>query len=291
MKTILAPVDFSVNSINAAKFAAMIARKTGSKLHLLNVALKFDYYVTADPMFYSPPATVLIDNSYERMRKHSLASLNRLSRRSLFKGIKVKIESRIAVSIPDEIIDYAADIKADVIVIGSKGASQLKNILLGSNAERVVRFSDRPVVVIPQKMQYTGSNVLVFATDLAKEAYGIFPFVRSFAKVLDADIHLLKINTTDQFMSTAENEKLFDNFNKHFHTKYKSIIYDDYMKEEGILHYSDQAKAGMIAIGTHGKKGLARFFASDVSGGMVRLTHKPILVVNLKKFKPKHDVR
>jgi K+-sensing histidine kinase KdpD len=118
-----------------------------------------------------------------------------------------------------------------------------------------------------------------------------FPFVKVFATVLRADIHLLKINTIEQFMSTGENKKLFDDFNRHFHTKYKSVIYDDYMKEEGILNYSEEANASMIAIGTHGKKGLARFFASDVSGGMVRLSHKPILIVNLKKFKPKSDMR
>lgn len=291
MKTILAPVDFSVNSSHAAEFAAMLAKKTGARLHLLNVVLKFDYFVTADPMFYTPPATLLIENTDEKLRKHSLKNLQKLRKKKLFNGIRLTVESRSSASIHDEIINYASEIKADVIVIGSKGANRLKNILLGSNAERVVRFSERPVVVIPEKMHKLAFNLLVFATDLSKEAYGIFPFVRTFAKVLGADIQFLRINTIDQFMSTPENKKLFDEFNGHFHTKYKLVVYDDYMKEEGILHYSEEVKASIIAIGTHGKKGLSRFFASDVSGGMVRLTHKPILIVNLKKFKPKADVR
>ena len=52
------------------------------------------------------------------------------------------------------------------------------------------------------------------------------------------------------------------------------------MKEQGILDYTNEINADMIAIGTHGKKGLARFLKTDVSEDMIRLSEKPILVVN-----------
>jgi nucleotide-binding universal stress UspA family protein len=125
VKTILAPVDFSLNSSHAAEFLQCWP-KDGAKLHLLNVVLKFDYYVAADPMFYTPPATLLIENTDEKLRKHSLKNLDSFSRRKIFKGLKVTSESRTSVSIHDEIINYASEIKADVVVIGSKGASKQK---------------------------------------------------------------------------------------------------------------------------------------------------------------------
>ncbi|HEY3252039.1 MAG TPA: universal stress protein [Ignavibacteria bacterium] len=292
MKTILVPVDFSENSAYGAEFAAIIAKKIKAKIHLLNVIVRIDYFVPAEPMLYTPPATLLIENTDKKLRETSLKALEKFSQRKIFEGVKVIFESVITVlGIHDEIINYASEVKADLIVISSKGASGLKKILIGSTAERVVRFSDRPVVVIPEKIKKTDFNILVFASDFTKEAYGIFPFVQLFAKVIGAEIHLLKINTMEQFKTTEENMKMLEDFNKHFRTKYKAVIYDDYMKEEGILHYSEKVNANMIAIGTHGKKGIARFFASDISGGMVRLTHKPVLIVNLKKYKSKADVR
>jgi hypothetical protein len=176
-------------------------------------------------------------------------------------------------------------------VIGSKGASGLKTILLGSTAERVVRFSEKPVLVIPEKPKRQKRGPIVLASDFLEEAYGIFLFVRSFAKILGADIHLLKINTVEQFNSSRDNLKIMDDFNRYFKTKYNCIIYDDFMKEEGIIHYSNEVDAELIALGTHGKKGLMRFFRSDISGGMVRLSQKPILVVNIKKYKSKFDLK
>ena len=74
-----------------------------------------------------------------------------------------------------------------------------------------------------------------------------------------------------------------DDFAKKNGGKFKISLFNDYMKEEGILNYSREVKADLIAIGTHGKKGLRRFFSEDVSEGIVRLSQIPILVVNLKK--------
>ena len=76
---------------------------------------------------------------------------------------------------------------------------------------------------------------------------------------------------------------MLDSFTKKFKLRAEKVIYDDYMKEEGILNYSEECDTDLIAIGTHGKKGLARFFKQDVSGDLVRLSPRPILIINLNK--------
>jgi len=291
MKTILVPIDFSDYSMHGAEAAVILAKKTGAVLHLLNVILKTDYFISGNPMFNTLPATYLLENSGENLKEAALKNLERMSRKSLFKGINVKYSVRTSAVVHTEIIKCSNEINAELVVIGSKGSSGIKNILLGSTAERVVRFSERPVLVIPSKLKSRQIRPIVFASDFHDEAYGIFPYVRMFAKILSADIHLLKINTIDQFNSTRDNIKIMNDFNKYFKTKCKVIIYDAFMKEEGILHYSGDVNAGLIALGTHGKKGLMRFFRPDISGGMVRLSQKPILVVNIKKFKLKNDIR
>lgn len=290
MKTILIPTDFSESSVYGMEFAANLARKNKAQIHLYNAAETSAYYFAGDPLLIAPPAAVMIEGINENLKKAGLAKLEHLKKRKIFSGNKVTATCEPSTNAHGSILDYAHNIKADIIIMGTKGASSIKGVLLGSTAERVVRFSERPVLVVPFKIKKMNPSLIIFASDFTKEAYGIFPFVQSFAKIFRADIHLLKINTADKFYRTKDDDAVIGKFNAAFGGKYKSIVYNDYMKEEGILNYADEVNADMIAIGTHGKKGLRRFFSEDVSEGIVRLAHKPILVVNLKKFKRTSDI-
>ncbi|MCI0448894.1 MAG: universal stress protein [Chlorobi bacterium] len=290
MKNILVPTDFSKNSFYGLEFSANLARRSGAKIHLFNAALTSTYYYTSDPLVISPPAAVMVESINENLKRASMKKLEKIQKSRLLKGLKVNLNCETAFSVYREIIEYSKRIRSDLIVMGTKGESNLKDIFLGSTAERVVRFSEKPVLVIPNKIKNLNPKLVVFASDFTAEAFGIFPFVWEFAKIFGSKVDLLKINTTDQFRRTRDDSKRMSKFNKKFGSKFRAVIYNDYMKEEGILNYSDQIEADLIAIGTHGKKGLARFFSSDVSEGVVRLSHKPILVVNLKKFKRKRDI-
>lgn len=283
MKKILVPTDFSEPSFFGIDTAATIARKTMAELHLFNAAEVSNYYYANDPILLSPPASIMIEGINENLKKSSLAKLNNLKKRKSLNGIKVFVHFDITSNIHNSIIAYADNIKADMIVMGSHGSGNLKEIILGSTAERVVRFSKRPVIVIPIKPSKVVFKTIVFASDFLSEAYIIFPFIREMAKLFKSKIHLLKVNTMDQFSRTIDDRRNLEDFGKKNGGKFTTALYNDYTKEEGILNYSQEVKADLIAIGTHGKKGLGRFFSEDVSGGIVRLSNIPILVVNLKK--------
>lgn len=283
MKKILVPTDFSEPSYYGLDAAAAIARKTGAELHIFNAAEVANYYYSTDPLVIAPPAAIMIDGINENLKKASLAKLNNLKKRSSLKGINVKVYCDVTSNIHNSITAYSDTIKADMIIMGSHGSGNLKEIILGSTAERVVRFSKRPVLVIPVKPSASLYKKIVFASDFSAEAYTIFPFIKKLAAFFKSEIHLLKINTMDQFSRTIDDRMKMDEFKKKNGRKFVTALYNDYMKEEGILNYSREVKADLVAIGTHGKKGLRRFFSEDVSEGIVRLSRIPILVVNLKK--------
>lgn len=289
MKNIVVPSDFSKCSLFGLDFAAVLAGKTGAEIHIFNAALTTNYYYASDPFVIAPPGAVMAQSINENLKKSALNKLKKISQRSILKGLKVNIHCETTTNVHYEILDYADTVKADIIIMGTKGAGNLKDILIGSTAERVARFSSRPVLVMPSAMKKS-PDTIVFASDFTQEAYGIFPFVRNFAAMLGADIRLIKVNTTQQFKRTPDDVKLIKNFLKKFGNKYKWDIYNDYMKEEGILSFANDINASMIAIGTHGKKGLARFLRQDVSEGVIRLSKIPVLIVNLKKFKNKSDI-
>ncbi|NOS85615.1 MAG: universal stress protein [Ignavibacteria bacterium] len=285
MKRILVPTDFSEPSYYGLDAAAELAKKTGASLHIFNACEVSNYYYSTDPMVITPPASIMIEGINEQLIKTSNAKLNSLKKRAALKGVKVVTNCEVTSNVHNSITAYADKIKADLIVMGSHGAGNLKEIILGSTAERVVRFAVRPVIVIPVKPVKGMFKRIVFASDFAPEAYGIFPFVKDFAKIYSSEIHLLKINTMDQFSRTIDDRKKIQDFSSKFGGKFITSLYSDYMKEEGILNYAHEVKADLIAIGTHGKKGLRRFFSEDVSEGIVRLSHIPILIVNLKRTK------
>jgi len=289
MKTILVPTDFSKCSLYGLDFARRIAEKKGATIHLFNAALTTSYYYASDPFVIAPPASVMSQSINESLKKNSRAGLQKISRMKSLSGVNVITHTEVTTNLHYEILDYADKIKADIIVMGTKGASNLKDILIGSTAERVARFSTRPVLVIPSPVK-SDPRKIVFASDFTGEAYAIFPFIRRFSEIFGAEIYLLKVNTTQQFKPTGEDRKLIEKFKNKFGKNLNSEIYNDYMKEEGILNYSNQINADIIAIGTHGKKGLARFLKQNVSEGVIRLSSRPVLLVNLKKYKPKSDL-
>ena len=283
MKKILVPTDFSEPSYYGLDAAAEIARKTGAELHLFNAAEVSNYYYSTDPIVISPPASIMIEGINENLKKTAITKLNNLKNRNTLKGLKVKVFCDVTSNIHNSITEYSDSIKADIIIMGSHGSGNITEIILGSTAERVVRFSKRPVLVIPVKPAKSFYKKIVFASDFSAEAYNIFPFIKQIADLFKSEIHLLKVNTMDQFSRTIDDRKKMDDFAKKNGGKFKISLFNDYMKEEGILNYSREVKADLIAIGTHGKKGLRRFFSEDVSEGIVRLSQIPILVVNLKK--------
>jgi nucleotide-binding universal stress UspA family protein len=291
MKTILVPTDFSEGSIQGLEFAASLAKKTRSALHIYHAAETSNYMYASDPLVIAPPAAIMMEGINDNLKKIGTTKLESLKKKSFLKGIKITALCEVTTNIYNSILDYGDKIKADYIIMGTRGTGNVKKIILGSTTERVVRFATRPVIVIPGKVQNMNMKNIVFASDFAKEAYHAFPLVKDFAAIFKAKITLLKINTMDQFSRTIDDKESILKFNKKFGGKYESVVYNDYMKETGILNYLNSSNADMVAMGTHGKRGLKRFFSEDVSGGIIRLAHRPILILNLKQFKNKSDIR
>ena len=142
MKTILAPVDFSPVSAAAVDVAASLANGLGAKLWLLHVA-------APDPDFVgyaAGPAEVRDAIAGSLREEHR--ELEALARRAAEIGVEVE-PLMIQGATVEAIVAKAADLDADVIVLGSHGHRAFMRALLGSVSEGVLHKSARPVLVIP----------------------------------------------------------------------------------------------------------------------------------------------
>ena len=181
MKPILVPTDFSNNANNALKYASAFAQAMHSTLILLNV--------------YTPAI-----GKYKRIRKlfseeiadaknQSKKRMNRLCN----KHAKMYCSFIVEVGNPVSKIISAAKKEADLIIMGTHGASGLKRILFGSNTSEVLSKSKIPVLAIPQRYHFKPIKTIVYATDMANtisELKHIIPI----AKQLDATIEILNFD-------------------------------------------------------------------------------------------------
>jgi nucleotide-binding universal stress UspA family protein len=287
MKKILVPTDFSENAQLAIDYAANLARKISGEIYLLHVVENEDDYssfnASGEWNSYVTAETVDVPTMLGVL-KVTGSRMKDIMNQPVLEGIPVY--DNIEVGTPGIHIDAAAEkYKTDMIIMGTHGASGLAEVLIGSNAEKVVQLATRPVITIREKSNVNPQKI-VFATDFSSEADEVFPAINDFADIYKAEIHFLTVNTKERFESYLQSEKKINEFRERHNSKdYPFTIYNDHSKEAGILHFTKDIKADMIAIGSHGRSGLGRFFNRSISEELVNHSFCPVLTVNFKKAK------
>ena len=141
IKNILLPTDFSKLSLTAGSYAVEIALQYGAVIHLLHILEK------------TPPILAIrsLDLSEDKIKK----SIDDYAQKSIEESV-VKIRSGKGVEIKpvirkgidyEEIINYSKENNIDLIVIATHGRTGVLHTLLGSVAEKVIRYSKKPVLV------------------------------------------------------------------------------------------------------------------------------------------------
>lgn len=141
IKNILFPVDLSEASQRVAVAVATMAAKFGSVIHLLFVARVFEHFTS----IYVPHPS--IDKFESELAEGGERRLSEF-REDLFKAFPdVRAEVRIG-NIPEEIVRYAEEKEIDLLIMGTHGRTGLDRAVFGSVAERVVRASTAPVLLV-----------------------------------------------------------------------------------------------------------------------------------------------
>ncbi|MBF2709986.1 universal stress protein [Flavobacterium soyangense] len=274
MKRILIPIDFSEYSEEALKVAAQIARKNNSELvllHLLELPLQANALTGSGS---SIPEIMFFKNK-------AIAKLEELMDADYLKGINVS-EAIEFKKVSEGIIDASIKNDVNLIVMGSHGTSGFKELLVGSNTEKVVRFSNVPVLVIKKKAKEFKARNFVFASDFSKETRKPFRKMIEIAKIFDSNLFLVMICTLNSFKTTAAAERIMSDFIADFDIKnYSTHIYNDINIENGIINFANSVDADLIGICTHGRTGLAHFFNGSIGENLVNHAAKPVITFKM----------
>ena len=275
MKKILVPIDFSNQSEYAAKMAAKIAKKSDSSVYLLHmIELPTGIVDMGAGSNFSIPESML----YLRKIKERIVEF-----KEKFFSENSVVHHSIRFQNPYEGIQkYADKINADLIVMGSKGHSDFEEILIGSNTEKVVRTSKRPVIVVKKDDKKFKLKNLVFASSFKNDNKEVFSKFLDFAGAFNSKVHLLKVNTPSHFESTHDAKEKVKDFIKDYNLPKHSInIYNDTSVEKGILNFSRDIEADIIALSTHGRSGLSHLFSASVTKNLSKSALKPMLTIKV----------
>jgi nucleotide-binding universal stress UspA family protein len=139
-KNIVVATDFSEQAGLALESAIAIAEKYGAKLHIIHA------FETPIPIV-SPYEIVLPEGVLEQARESVMKSLQHAAAKAESAGVVA--EARLGEAPASHAISNCAeDVGADLVVIGSRGHTGLKHVLLGSVAERTLREASCPVLVV-----------------------------------------------------------------------------------------------------------------------------------------------
>lgn len=293
IRTILVPIDGSELAGQALGFAIERARASDAAITVAFVVNRLSVAIaTAAPYAYVDPTPLLATLDTEAaIVLDAAASLVSKS------GVRVK-QAKLDGAAGPEILAYAREAAADLIVMGTHGRRGLNRLAVGSTAEDVIRAAQVPVFVMPQRCKRAPdagplAHALV-AVDGSPAAQSALTFACELARVEHARVTLCAVvepsgvhwDDLDRDVSLQSEIELKANASLESERVRAATLGVEAatigrMGDAGIaiVTAAQDCGADFIVIGTHGRAGLPRFLLGSVAEGVLRASHLPVCTI------------
>lgn len=282
MKTILVPTDFSEQAKYALDLACGIAAKSDATVQLLNV-VEAPQGTSFNAMGEVTAPDGMDSLFFAQLLKKQREELTKLVKDPKYKD--VQLEGEVVVGNPYENISRnIADREVDLVVMGTQGSSGIEEVLVGSNTEKVVRRAKCPVLTVKEAVDPESIKDIVFATNLRDTNERLVKELLNLQKLFDAKLHLISVNTP----STFETDRFYKREMKKFVEEYgidnyTMNVYNDDVEEDGIVFFAEDINADMIALATHGRRGISHLLSGSIAEDVVNHAKRPVWTFNIKK--------
>lgn len=281
MKNILVPYDFSSHAQSALKFAYQLASKSNGNITMLHV---IDHPSASQLKTYGEIyAFDREENIYMlELIKRTKQKLSDVATDTKYGGVSINF--KVSLGAPYESIgEEVAAIEADLIVMGTKGASGLQELFVGSNAEKVVRFSKCPVITIAEDFELEAIRNIAFATNFEDEGNFVLKEFVKYQELFDARLHLVWIDTIHAISLESESKENLRKFAETNNLKnFEVHVHKEVATDTGIIDFAANNDIDMIAMTTHGHRGLMHLFVGSVAENVVNHATLPVWTYSLK---------
>ena len=275
MNKILVPTDFSDKADYALETAYNIAKASGAEviiLHVIEGASHSTLSVTGEYNFESPEEQVFMAKLIERA-KGSVAERGNLIPDEVKWSSELKMGNAY-----HGIKSIVAEQDVDLIVMGTAGAQGFDEMLLGSTTEKVVRYSNSPVLTVHKKQENFSYNNIVYATSLNQDETGFLKVLKAFQEANGATIHMVRVNTPNNFERDTDTLAAMKSYAESAGlSNYTMNVFNDTSEETGIVYFAEHINADIIALSTHGRTGLAHLLSGSIAEEVVSQANRPVL--------------
>lgn len=279
---ILFATDGSKDAELAATTAVALAKVTGSELHVVTVAEEYPHYGA-----YRPLA--------ERSRELARELLDRQVKKLENLGATIAQSHLRMGSAAAEVVELAEGLEAGLVVMGSRGRSEIWRLLMGSVSDAVVRHAHCPVMVVRRKPLAFPARILL-ATDGSKEAELAASTAAGLAKGTGSELHVVTVAPEYPYVYAYYDLRHPVEVERHRQEAQKVLDQQvDRIAEAGgsvakahvsmgapdeeIVVLAEELGVDLVVVGSRGLGGMRRTLMGSVSDSVVRHAHCPVLVV------------
>lgn len=275
MNNILFPTDFSDNANNALAYALELAKDTGAKLHILN---SYELPYSHSGMMVSI-TDILKKDSEEGIEK----TVKSIKENPNYANVELMTSSFLGSAI-NVITNYSTDNNIDLVVMGTKGASGLKEVLVGSNAQGVIQHSEVAVLAIPEEASFKAPVKIAYAADLQEiENTSIFNALLDMAKQYKSEIYIVNVadrgeelNSTEEAIEGVKLDHVFEGLSHSFYFESNENII------AGINKFAVEKDCDVVAILARKHGFFEKIFHKSVTNELAFHAKKPLFVIKEK---------
>jgi nucleotide-binding universal stress UspA family protein len=287
IRTILHATDFSRASASALAQAVALAKPDRARLFLLHVL------VPPSPFLGNElPASYLdLQARARRDAERRLAAAVATAKRG-----GARVQAKLVGGAPvEEVIRAARRWRPNLIVIGTHGRTGLGRLFMGSVAERVLQRASGPVLTVRGGTRVRRARRILHASDFSRASGAAFAQATEMARANRAELLLAHVLTPPVPMADvpaevyaeieastrAAAQKQLDRLAaraKQAGVRTRTLLLEGIAAEQ-ITKAARSRRADLVAIGTHGRTGLAKFFLGSVAGRVVSTASCPVLTV------------
>ncbi|RPD98726.1 universal stress protein [Aureibaculum marinum] len=206
MKQILLPTDFSEISKNAIDYALELFQDSECTFHFLNtytpVIYNYDYQMNTGG-HVGGVVDIVRNNSKEQLealKKYVIEKYN---------NPKHKFELISSFSLLTEEIEFLVEkLNLDLVIMGTKGASGLQEVLFGSNTVHTIKKVKCPVLAIPDGFFFEKPKEILYPTDYKIDYTSNHLMVlKNIAKMYKSTVHILHVSSGNELNETEKQNK------------------------------------------------------------------------------------
>ena len=279
MKKILVPTDFSISADYGIHYALELAKIFDASIDLSHSLIPFE------SGFYS-----ISESNKENLNTEK----NLINRLAKIKSHILKSNSDLPISFyvdrgPEsiQITKFCKKNKIDLIVMGTKGASGLKEAIVGSFTADVMTKAPCLVMAIPQKCKFKRPKRITYASDYDKKDIRIIQSIFNLNSFFNAQINILHIDDTN---NDTESSKAFNKYKIKTENNFPDVPLsfqhiegEDVAKE--ILHATFADKTDILVISPIKREGIwNHLFHKSITKTVSYHIHIPLLTIPFTKY-------